>query len=203
MWSSNYSTAPSKHEEPSAEQASKKKLRAACDRCHQAKTKCSGGSPCQSCAAARLSEQCQYSFTTRTGRPKGAKNKKTLAQAQGKSKHQVESDSSHDHISPAESSNSGSLRQAQVAGPYSSTSQLSLMEQGLMDLDNLFLDASSDSLSESLSFSVHSSSLSDVLEYDPGAILQQNRAFLSNVSIVNLFSFKHSSNFSSTSTAYV
>ena len=60
-----------------------KKLRAACDVCHQGKTKCSGEHPCAGCL--QLGQRCSYSVSNRIGRPKGARNKKTLDRA---SRHQ-------------------------------------------------------------------------------------------------------------------
>ena len=53
-----------------------KKLRTACDICHQAKMKCSGGSPCAGCRDSGY--ECFYSVSNRIGRPKGTKNKRTL-----------------------------------------------------------------------------------------------------------------------------
>jgi len=53
-----------------------KKLRTACDICHQAKMKCSGGSPCNGCRDSGY--ECSYSVSNRIGRPKGTKNKRTL-----------------------------------------------------------------------------------------------------------------------------
>ena len=53
-----------------------KKLRTACDICHQAKMKCSGGSPCNGCRDSGYG--CSYSVSNRIGRPKGTKNKRTL-----------------------------------------------------------------------------------------------------------------------------
>ena len=55
-----------------------KKLRSACDRCHQSKMKCSGGMPCTSCFG--CGEDCCYSVSNRSGRPKGAKNKRNQEQ---------------------------------------------------------------------------------------------------------------------------
>lgn len=52
-----------------------KKLRTACDICHQAKMKCSGGTPCQGCRGSDYT--CIYSVSKRIGRPKGTKNKRT------------------------------------------------------------------------------------------------------------------------------
>ena len=53
-----------------------KKLRTACDVCHQAKMKCSGGRPCDGCRDSGY--DCSYSVSNRIGRPKGTKNKRTL-----------------------------------------------------------------------------------------------------------------------------
>ena len=67
-----------------------KKLRTACDFCHRAKMKCSGGHPCDGCKDSGFG--CSYSVSNRIGRPKGTKNKRTLerlsretAENQGKS----------------------------------------------------------------------------------------------------------------------
>ena len=58
-----------------------RKLRSACDVCHQAKTKCTGGTPfggtpCTNCRDS--SYQCRFSVSNRIGRPRGTKNKRTL-----------------------------------------------------------------------------------------------------------------------------
>lgn len=50
--------------------------RVACDSCHQAKTRCTGGHPCQSCAESQIC--CTYSPRNRLGRPKGSKNKRPV-----------------------------------------------------------------------------------------------------------------------------
>lgn len=52
-------------------------LRSACDPCHHSKVRCSGGNPCVSCTVAQT--PCTYSVGSRLGRPKGSKNKRTLA----------------------------------------------------------------------------------------------------------------------------
>lgn len=52
------------------------KLRSACDFCHAAKVKCSGGSACDRCRAQDL--PCTYSVAMRAGKPKGSCNRKTL-----------------------------------------------------------------------------------------------------------------------------
>ncbi|KAF2869624.1 hypothetical protein BDV95DRAFT_608465 [Massariosphaeria phaeospora] len=54
-----------------------KKLRAACDACHNAKIKCSGGGVmCAKCIKDKV--QCRYSYRGNIGKPKGSLNKKTL-----------------------------------------------------------------------------------------------------------------------------
>ncbi|KAL2047706.1 hypothetical protein N7G274_000748 [Stereocaulon virgatum] len=58
-----------------------RKLRSACDVCHQAKTKCTGGTPfdgtpCTNCRDSGY--QCRFSVSNRIGRPRGTKNKRTL-----------------------------------------------------------------------------------------------------------------------------
>lgn len=52
------------------------KLRSACDFCHAAKVKCSGGPACDRCRAQDL--PCTYSVAMRAGKPKGSCNRKTL-----------------------------------------------------------------------------------------------------------------------------
>ena len=55
-------------------QAPTTNLRSACDRCHQAKIKCSTDMPCDNCAES--GDQCCYSVSNKPGRPRGAKNKR-------------------------------------------------------------------------------------------------------------------------------
>lgn len=73
----SYEQDPNKHRPPSG-----KKLRTACDACHQSKMKCSGGTPCSNCRDSRYN--CCYSLSNRSGRPKGTKNKRTLERTIGK-----------------------------------------------------------------------------------------------------------------------
>ena len=49
------------------------KLRAACDACHLAKSKCSRGLPCAECH--QSGARCSYSPPNQLGRPKGSKSK--------------------------------------------------------------------------------------------------------------------------------
>jgi hypothetical protein len=58
--------------------------RVACDSCHQAKTRCTGGHPCQSCAESQIC--CTYSPRNRLGRPKGSKNKRPVQRTPAGSK---------------------------------------------------------------------------------------------------------------------
>ncbi|KAK7540179.1 hypothetical protein IWX49DRAFT_200632 [Phyllosticta citricarpa] len=53
-----------------------KKLRAACNLCHQMKVRCSGTKPCSRCFDSGV--DCVYSFAAKLGKPKGSRNKKTL-----------------------------------------------------------------------------------------------------------------------------
>lgn len=53
------------------------KYKAACDQCHARKVKCPGeGPPCRQCVNG--SHTCHYSLASRTGKPPGTKNRKTL-----------------------------------------------------------------------------------------------------------------------------
>ncbi|KAJ0120707.1 C6 finger domain transcription factor tcpZ [Diaporthe amygdali] len=52
------------------------RLRSACDFCHSAKVKCSGGTACDRCLTQDL--PCTYSVAMRAGKPKGSCNRKTL-----------------------------------------------------------------------------------------------------------------------------
>ncbi|MCJ1251159.1 hypothetical protein MMC30_008390 [Trapelia coarctata] len=67
------------------QQVSPKKLRSACDECHQSKIRCTGGMPCETCR--RLGIGCRVSKSNRQGRPKGTLNRKTLARIQGYKAH--------------------------------------------------------------------------------------------------------------------
>ncbi|PVH97119.1 hypothetical protein DM02DRAFT_658555 [Periconia macrospinosa] len=49
------------------------KFRSACDRCHDAKVRCSGDMPCQGCILSK--SLCFYSVSNVLGRPRGTKNK--------------------------------------------------------------------------------------------------------------------------------
>ncbi|POR33735.1 Thiamine repressible regulatory protein thi1 [Tolypocladium paradoxum] len=70
------------------------RLRAACDSCHQAKIRCSGGSPCMTCEASQF--RCTYSPGSRLGRPKGSKNKRTLMQEKSRRSETQEDNSGTD-----------------------------------------------------------------------------------------------------------
>lgn len=52
-----------------------RRLRSACDICHQAKTRCSGGTPCTGCQNSGY--KCVYSISNRLGRPKGTTKNNT------------------------------------------------------------------------------------------------------------------------------
>jgi hypothetical protein len=81
MWPSSglQTRTPAQTKTPSPAPPPAKRLRSACDSCHHAKMRCSGGVPCAGCSASK--QQCCYSVPDRIGRPKGTKNKKTLRQS--------------------------------------------------------------------------------------------------------------------------
>ena len=91
-----------------------KKLRTACDICHQAKMKCSGGNPCQGCRSS--DHDCIYSVSKRIGRPKGTKNKRTADRA---SRQQLERErkslkSERQSQAPVSSPSPGQISRAQT-----------------------------------------------------------------------------------------
>ncbi|KAF5860201.1 hypothetical protein ETB97_001844 [Aspergillus alliaceus] len=53
-------------------------LRLACNSCHKAKVRCSGGYPCKNII------ECQYSYAAKVGKSKGSRNKRTLAKLKTK-----------------------------------------------------------------------------------------------------------------------
>lgn len=55
-----------------------RRLRSACDICHQGKTRCSGGNPCTGCQ--NSGAECTYSVSNRLGRPKGTTKYRTQRQ---------------------------------------------------------------------------------------------------------------------------
>jgi Fungal Zn(2)-Cys(6) binuclear cluster domain len=74
-----------------------KKYKAACDKCHATKVKCPGGGPpCQRCADSCYS--CNYSLTTRVGKPPGSRNKKTLERLRRAGQVNTEKDTGDDSI---------------------------------------------------------------------------------------------------------
>ncbi|KAI0884109.1 uncharacterized protein GGS22DRAFT_194718 [Annulohypoxylon maeteangense] len=68
------------------------RLRSACDSCHQAKIRCSGGNPCLTCLVSQA--KCSYSPGNRLGRPKGSKNKR-VAVEKNKDKRDETAESKH------------------------------------------------------------------------------------------------------------
>ncbi|KAJ6094210.1 hypothetical protein N7467_003055 [Penicillium canescens] len=84
------------------------RLRSACDACHQAKTKCSGTTPCLSCQLSATS--CAYSPCHQAGRPKGSKNKQNMIEVNGHKGKRLESSRLH-------SSSSLELHQPQTFWP--------------------------------------------------------------------------------------
>ncbi|RHZ44667.1 Zn(II)2Cys6 domain-containing transcription factor gliZ [Aspergillus thermomutatus] len=65
---------------PKPAQARPRKLRLACDGCHRSKTRCSGGNPCSRCH--EYLSPCTYSYSSRCGKPKGSRSRKTLEREQ-------------------------------------------------------------------------------------------------------------------------
>ena len=94
----SYEQDSSKHRPPSG-----KKLRTACDVCHQSKMKCSGGTPCSGCRDSGYN--CCYSVSNRSGRPKGTKNKRTLERTIGK-KSGASENTENDKSSPVQAQSS-------------------------------------------------------------------------------------------------
>ena len=120
-----------------------KKLRTACDICHQAKMKCSGGTPCQGCRAS--DHECIYSVSKRIGRPKGTKNKRTADRA---SRQQLEKErkshrSGRENQVPVSTPSSGHISrpQAQPLAFDKNTVQQSVM-MGSISIDMLLESAS-------------------------------------------------------------
>ncbi|KAL9123554.1 MAG: hypothetical protein Q9217_007022 [Psora testacea] len=54
------------------------KLRKACDKCRAAKIRCGSSMPCSRCKD--IGYECRYSYTERSGKPKGARSRKTAEQ---------------------------------------------------------------------------------------------------------------------------
>ena len=97
--------------------AKPKKLRTACDVCHQAKMKCSGGRPCGGCRDSGY--DCSYSVSNRIGRPKGTKNKRTLERlSRQNADHDAEHPPSKKSANPVTVPRQGS---SSLASPMSTT----------------------------------------------------------------------------------
>lgn len=184
MWSSGSMMPPSRNSNGQpAVPMQRKKLRAACDRCHQAKTKCSGGEPCNSCSSS--GDQCHYTAIIRTGRPKGARNKRT--QAQMKDKQQAEVDYSRNRP-PLIESHSGVFRlQSPASGPTKPLGQINL-DQGPADFNDLLFDAASGDEfgAGAASYAFSSDTFGDLLDYATGHSLQGSASVVRNVSLVYL-----------------
>lgn len=120
-----------------------KKLRTACDICHQAKMKCSGGTPCQGCRAS--DHECIYSVSKRIGRPKGTKNKRTADRVtrQQLEKERKSHKSVRDSQVPVSTTSSGHIPkpQAQPLAFDKSTGQQSVI-MGSISIDMLLESAS-------------------------------------------------------------
>ncbi|KAE8153687.1 hypothetical protein BDV25DRAFT_148951 [Aspergillus avenaceus] len=84
MTNMNTSIAMDSHHVPiSHADCGPKRLRRACNLCHRMKLRCSGTSPCSRCHDA--GSDCVYSFAAKIGKPKGSRNKKTIARIQHQS----------------------------------------------------------------------------------------------------------------------
>ncbi|KAI0130234.1 hypothetical protein BJ170DRAFT_307253 [Xylariales sp. AK1849] len=59
-----------------------RRLRRACNLCHQMKLRCTGTNPCARCQDTGC--ECVYALAAKLGKPKGARNKKTLQRLQNK-----------------------------------------------------------------------------------------------------------------------
>lgn len=133
-----------------------KKLRTACDTCHQAKMRCSGGVPCAACAAS--GHQCCYSVSNRTGRPKGTKNKRTIEQQNQARNQQKEG------RQPSAEIQTEMPPISTVDGPQQSSAAFAACTDGAMSFDNMMVDsASSNEMSYSLPGS--ESSFWDTISY--------------------------------------
>ena len=85
--------------QPSPSIAPPRRIRTACNSCHQAKIRCSGGTPCLGCQTSGT--RCIYSTGNRLGRPKGSRNKRSRVQgnqnqAAGSSQNNVSSSNGPD-----------------------------------------------------------------------------------------------------------
>ena len=138
MWPSNqihHDREYNYHHETQSPQT--KKLRTACDRCHRAKMKCTGGMPCAGCSDSV--EQCCYSVSHRPGRPKGARNKRNFEQVTGK--HRTKNSSSLSDASSLRYSNDMPQHPHPPTG--ASTPAQGILEDGLGDLESFLVDAAS------------------------------------------------------------
>ena len=134
-----------------------KKLRTACDICHQAKMKCSGGTPCNGCRDSGY--DCFYSVSNRIGRPKGTKNKRTLERMSRNQKDNVP-----DSLSDAHRYASGPRQD--YSAPTSPTAFDFNMSTGPSAMSNSIESASIDAILGSASTFVPDYSISDTFSDD-------------------------------------
>ena len=116
------------------------KLRTACDRCHQSKMKCSSTVPCVSCKTSR--EQCIYSASNRSGRPKGVKNKRTSEQMSDNQRAVKAKSPSIRNMSPVQPNNNRCPRRQQQ--PSMAPGSPCSMAKGLTNYDGRLLDSAQD-----------------------------------------------------------
>lgn len=111
-----------------------RKLRLACDTCHQAKTRCSGGMPCTTCQNSRY--ECVYSISNQLGRPKGTtKNRRENNGREAFTNHNA----TQQQRTPPHSSLTTTANTTTSSANFNSASIL----KDLTAFDNMLLDASS------------------------------------------------------------
>ncbi|KAI4158776.1 MAG: hypothetical protein LQ342_007171 [Letrouitia transgressa] len=140
------------------------KLRSACDRCHHAKLKCSGGKPCAGCYDSR--EQCCYSVSHKPGRPKGVKNKRNFDQTGTRKTKTARANLSASTKPP----------QHQQRQPSSSVpSMVPTQDDAMPDFNNTQLDGPlTTEMLQDMSASLTSSGYSELLDLETGDELRKH-----------------------------
>ncbi|OCK86104.1 hypothetical protein K432DRAFT_438786 [Lepidopterella palustris CBS 459.81] len=104
-----------------------RKLRSACDACHSAKIRCSGGGvPCTRCE--RDGVRCHYSYRANLGKPKGSLNKKTLERLKRNAEQQQSANSDSNSNSDAQTSHDRTQQFAHSAGSLDCNRTLSVCD---------------------------------------------------------------------------
>lgn len=143
-------------------QVQPKRLRSACDNCHRSKIRCTGGKPCRKCSnryvahtlytlayftpacedmlilpGAQSSLECIYSYVAKLGKPKGARNKKTLERL-----NQMALEGS---TSEEEKSGGQNIKLEQVAtGSTASPSSMTQQWMELPEVSSIYFDIGAD-----------------------------------------------------------